>query len=167
MLHGPQPGLIEISGEHNVAPQAVNWLREAAAGFAGERHYLTQLIVAVGPAPSTPGEAETASVILDQRRALEMIACSERFGCALGAVVGLVFDWEAMRSVLDVAALRLGISPASWMLPSEEATGMMLESLPDYPRLDRALCFGGRQLLAQHRGLWDVLEARAAAREGR
>ena len=32
------------------------------------------------------------------------------------------------------------------------------------PAVDRAIQFGMRQLLAQHRGLWDVLEARAAIR---
>jgi hypothetical protein len=29
---------------------------------------------------------------------------------------------------------------------------------------DRALAFGGEQLLLQHRGLFDLLEARASAR---
>jgi hypothetical protein len=29
---------------------------------------------------------------------------------------------------------------------------------------ERAMSFGAQQLLAQHRGLWDLLEARKAAR---
>ena len=34
----------------------------------------------------------------------------------------------------------------------------------DGPASERALGFGGEQLLLQHRGLFDLLEARAAAR---
>jgi hypothetical protein len=35
------------------------------------------------------------------------------------------------------------------------------------PRLDRTLSFGARQFLIQHRGLWDLLEARREARTDR
>ncbi len=31
--------------------------------------------------------------------------------------------------------------------------------------LERAMLFGAQQLFAQHRGLWDLLEARASARD--
>jgi hypothetical protein len=167
MLHGPQPGLIELGGERNVLPEAAGWFREAAAGFAAERHYLTQLIVAAGPGPSTPGEADTSAAILDQRRAMETIVCSDRFGCGIGAIVGMILDWQAIRAVLDTAATRIGIPVPTNNLPSEEATSFILANLPVYPRLDRTLSFGARQLLLQHRGLWDVLEARAAARIAR
>jgi len=34
------------------------------------------------------------------------------------------------------------------------------------PALERAIMFGVQQLLVQHRGLWDLLEARAEARIG-
>ena len=33
------------------------------------------------------------------------------------------------------------------------------------PGVERALAFGAQQVLAQHRGLWALLESRAAARE--
>jgi hypothetical protein len=167
MLHGPQPGLIELAGERNVMPHAADWFRQAAAGFTAERHYLTQLIVAAGPAPSTPGEADTAAVILDLRRAMETIVCSERFGCGLGAIVALVLDWQAIRSVLDTAASRIGIGVPTSLLPSESHTAEVLARLSVQPRLDRTLSFGARQLLVQHRGLWDLLEARKDARAER
>ena len=53
ILHGTQPGLIELAGERNVLPNADTWFLQATAGFAAERLYLTQLIVVAGPAPST------------------------------------------------------------------------------------------------------------------
>jgi hypothetical protein len=164
MLHGPQPNLIELGGERNVLPEAADWYREAAAGFAAERHYLTQLIVAAGPAPSTPGEADTAAAILDQRRAMETIVCSERFGCGMGAIAALILDWQAIRAVLDTAATRIGIRVPASQLPNEAATAHILGNLPVQPRLDRTVSFGARQLLLQHRGLWDLLEARKEAR---
>jgi hypothetical protein len=166
MLHGPQPGLIELAGERNVLPNAADWFAQAAAGFAVERHYMTQLIVAAGPGPSTPGEADTVAAILDQRRAMETIVCSDRFGCALGAIAGLVLDWAAIRAVLDTAAARIGIGIPASLLPDEGATAAVLARLPEHPRLDRTLSFGARQLLLQHRGLWDLLEVRASARRG-
>jgi hypothetical protein len=37
-------------------------------------------------------------------------------------------------------------------------------TVADSPSFERAMSFGAQQLLAQHRGLWDLLEARQAAR---
>ena len=164
MLHGTQPGLIELAAARNVDPSADLWFAMAAAGFAVEREYLTQLIVAAGPTPGTPGEAETAAAVLGQRHALEMIAQSDRFGCAIGASAALALDWQAIRAVLDTAAERMSIPIPVCILPDEPATAMLLGSLSDRPRLDRALTFGARQLLLQHYGLWELLDARQGAR---
>ncbi|WP_420141413.1 DUF6975 family protein [Sphingomonas sp.] len=164
MLYGPQPGLVELAADRNVAPEADDWFTHAARGFSAERAYLAQLIVAAGPGPSTPGEGDTAAAILDQRRAMATIAASDRFGCALGAAAGLVLDWQAVRAVLDTAAARIGIDAAPCDLPDEAETAAMLARVPVSPRFDRAITFGARQILAQQRGLWDVLEARTSAR---
>lgn len=164
VLHGIQPGLVELAASRNVLPEADTWFRQAVAGFAAERAYLTQLIVVAGPVPSTPGEAESSAAVLGQRHALEMIATSDRFGCAIGAVAALIFDWMAIRAVLDTAAERIGIESPLSALPEEDATAALLAALPAQPRLDRTIAFGARQLLLQHRGLWDLLETRAAAR---
>lgn len=164
MLHGTWPGMLEHAAERNVLAEADRWLGAAVRGFALERTYLAQLIVAAGPVPSTPGETESASAVIGQRHALDTIAGSDRFGCALGAAAALVLDWQSIRSVLDTGAARLGIAAPENLLPDEEATAVLLHALPDQPRLDRTLAFGARQLLVQHHGLWDLLEARAAAR---
>ena len=164
MLHGAQPGMIELAGGRNVCAAADSWFTDAAAGFAAERAYLTQLIVVAGPAPSTPGEPESGTTVLGQRHALETIALSDRFGCAVGATAALLLDWQAIRSVLDTAADRIGIAAPPVALPDEVATSDMLAGLSEHPRFDRAVLFGARQLLVQHHGLWTLLETRAAAR---
>lgn len=164
MLHGPQAGLIEVAAERNVLPEADGWFRKATTGFAAERAFLAQLIVAAGPGPSTPGEADTAAAVVDQRRAMETIASSDRFGCAIGAAAALVLDWQAIRAVLETAAARIGMAIPPCILPDERATSIMLAALPIHPRLDRTLSFGARQLLVQHLGLWDLLEVRTTAR---
>lgn len=166
MLHGSFPGLIEIVGDRNVLPEADEWLADAAAGFAVERAYLAQLIVVAGPCPSTPGEVDTATAVLGQRHALETIAASDRFGCAFGAAAALMLDWQSIRAVLDTGAVRMGLAVPTCTLPDESRTCDLLARLPGRPRLDRTLAFGARQLLIQHRGLWDLLETRTAAREG-
>ena len=166
ILHGAHPGLLELAAQRNVAPEADSWFLQAVAGFAVERAYLAQLIVVAGPAPSTPGEADTAAAVLGQRHALETMAGSDRFGCAIGAVAGLLFDWQSIRAVLDTAAVRIGINVPESALPNDQETSFVLNSLAPHPRLDRALAFGARQLLVQHRGLWDLLETRASARIG-
>jgi hypothetical protein len=166
MLHGAQPGLIDRAALRNVAPEADAWFRGVVSGFSAERSYLAQLIVVAGPSPSTPGEAETAGAVLGQRHALETIAESDRFGCAIGAVAALLFDWQSIRAVLDTAAARIGINTPQCLMPDDEETAAMLNALPRTPRLDRALTFGARQLLIQHFGLWDLLETRAKARVG-
>jgi hypothetical protein len=163
-LHGAHPGLLEFAALRNVAPEADGWFRQAVEGFAVERAYLAQLIVVAGPAPSTHGEADTAQAVLGQRQALETMAASDRFGCAIGAVAALLFDWQSIRAVLDTAAVRIGINVPPSELPDDRTTSAMLNALPPHPRLDRALAFGARQLLVQHHGLWDLLEARARAR---
>lgn len=164
LLHGPQPGLIELAARHNLVAEADGWLMRAAAGFAAERAYLAQLIVVAGPPPSTPGEADCAAAVLAQRNAFGTIAASERPGCAIGATAALLLDWQAIRAMLDTAAIRLGIAVAADGMPDEHATATMLEALPAQPRLERTLGFGARQLLVQHCVLWELLETRAGAR---
>lgn len=164
MLHGPQPGLIELVAEHNVWPGGDAWLAQAARGFANERGNLGQLIVAAGPVPSTPGEAATMSALLAQRQAMATIARSDRFGCAIGAVVGLLLDWLPIRAVMETAAERLNVPFAPLRLPSEEETAQVLASMPEQPRLERTLVFGARQIMLHHQCLLDLLATRAGAR---
>ena len=159
-VHGRHPDMVEEALFHAAHPDAHDWLREVAEGFAAERGYLARLVSAAGPLPSTPGQAASETALSAQRHALAMLARSDRRGCATGAVAALALDWLAIRPVLDRAAERFGIVPVPDRMPPANANALAgLE-----PGAERALAFGAQQLLAQVRGLWDLLETRAGAR---
>ena len=163
-LHGRHPGLIEIAVGHCANSATQKWLIEASEAFERERLYLVRLTSAVGPLPSTPGAAETESSLVAARHALETLANSERKGCALGAATALVGDWWPIRRLLDRAAARVGIQCPAPSLPDEPSVIHAINESSDGLTSERALAFGGEQLLLQHRALFDILEARAEAR---
>ena len=164
-LYGRHPGLVDLALGHAAPGSVRDWLIEASNAFERERLYLVRLTAAVGPLPSTPGSAETESVLAQQRHALETLALSERRGCALGATTALVGDWAALRTVLDRAAARMGVDVPACTLPDPAAVATVISAGVDGVASERALGFGAEQLLLQNRGLFDLLEARAAARE--
>ena len=163
-LHGRHPGLIEIAVGHCANSSTQKWLIEASEAFERERLYLVRLTSAVGPLPSTPGAAETESSLVAARHALETLANSERKGCALGAATALVVDWWPIRRLLDRTAARVGIQCPAPSLPDELSVIQAINESSDGLASERALAFGGEQLLLQHRALFDLLEARAEAR---
>ena len=164
-VHGHHPGLASEALSHCAQPDACAWLEEVAAAFADERAYIAALAAASGPTPSTPGQAHSEAALIGERHALEMLARSDRRGCATGAIAALVYDWTAIRRVLDAAARRFGIDIAEVRLPLEAETATSIAMLGALPAAERAVSFGAQQLFAQHRGFWDLLETRAGARE--
>ncbi len=158
-VHGKRPDMIEGALETATDPVEREWLGAAAEGFAGERHYLARLVSAAGPLPSTPGQADCESAFVGLRHAFGMLARSGRSGCALGAIEALVMEWHVVRPILDRAADRFHIRGASCAMPQAFA------DVTSSPGVERAMAFGAQQLLVQHRGLWDLLESRAAARD--
>ncbi len=163
-LHGRHPGLVDYAAGHAQGPVECEWLEAAADAFVAERSYLVRLVAAAGPLPSTPGHAESEAAAAAQRHALDMLAQSDRSGCATGAAVALAVDWIAIRAVLDRAAGSFGIDPTPARLPIPEETVSVVDALAREAAHERAMLFGAQQLFAQHRGLWDLLEARASAR---
>lgn len=163
-VHGRYPGLIEIALQRSPPGEAREWLDHAAESFERERLYLVRLTSAVGPLPSTPGSAETEASLLAARHALETLASSERKGCALGAATSLIGDWWPIRRLLDRASTRVGLECPAPSLPDESSVVEVIGRASDTAASERALSFGGEQLLLQHRALFDLLEARAAAR---
>jgi hypothetical protein len=163
-LHGRQPSLVEVAHGNAEDGASRDWLARASEAFERERLYLVRLTSAVGPIPSTPGAAETEASLAAQRNALEILATSERRGCALGAAAALVGDWWPLRRVLDRAASRAGLDVPAPALPDEASIVTVIDAATDAPARERALAFGSEQLLLQHRGLFDLLEARATAR---
>lgn len=163
-IHGRYPGLIEIALQRCPKGVVQDWLVRASEGFERERLYLVRLTSAVGPSPSTPGATETETSLVAARHALETLAMSERNGCALGAATALIGDWWPIRRLLDRAAARVGTEAPAPSLPDEASVVAIIDCGADSPASARALAFGGEQLLLQHRALFDLLEARAAAR---
>jgi hypothetical protein len=163
-LHGRHPGLTDLALATSPAGEARDWLRGAADAFDRERLYLVRLTAAIGPMPSTPGAMQTENALLAQRHAIETLAKSERRGCALGAATALVKDWRSLRPLLDHAADRAGIERPACTLPSDGSLAEAVAAGVDGVASERALGFGAEQLLLQHRGLLDLMEARAQAR---
>lgn len=165
MLHGRQPGVVDYAATRTTENAARAWLVQAADAFANERAFLTQVTVAVGPLPSTTGQSDSETAVLQQRHALDMLAQSDRRGCAMGAAVALVLDWQAIRHLLDVAAIRSGVEPKACLLPLAPETLAIADAVAmEDEGIGRAMQFGARQMLRQHRGLWDLLQARASVR---
>lgn len=163
-LHGRHPGLVDLALTGSAAGADRDWLTDAADAFERERLYVVRLTSAIGPMPSTPGAAQTEAALQAQRHAIETLAKSERQGCALGAATALVEDWRVMRQLLDRAAGRAGIETPVCTLPDGQSIASAIAAATSGPASERALAFGVEQLLLQHRGLFDLLEARASAR---
>ena len=162
-LHGRHPGVVDHAASRTVEPSARAWLQAATAAAAAERTLLTRLAVAAGPIPSTPGGGGSEAAIQAQRSALATLAQSDRKGTALGAALAFASDWAPVRRVvIEAAARRLAIEVA----PSGFGDEAMLHAVADEAGAsERALLFGAQQLALQHRALWDLLEARAQARQ--
>lgn len=157
-MHGVHPDLVECARSRRPDDRLIPWLDAGADAFAAERAALVALVAATGPLPSTPGHAQAEAAIAAQRHAIDMLAGSDRAGCAIGAAAALILDWPAVRLVLARAADRFG---------APFAKGAPLPGEPPEPtdsRIERARVFGARQFLAQQQGLWSLLHARADAR---
>jgi len=163
-LHGRHPGVVDHAARSDLHPTASAWLEQAAAAFADERAYLIRVSAAVGPPPGTPGQAAAEAALAAQRHAIDLLARSVRPGCALGAAIAVTLDWPALRRPLDATAIRLGLETVPNALPSTAQTLRLIDTVAAEAPIERAMTFGLQQLLAQHRGLWDLLDARAGSR---
>jgi hypothetical protein len=164
LVHGRQPGMVDHAINLAVRDDARHWLDQAISAFARERAYLTQLGSATGPLPSTVGQQQCEQAAIAQGHAIDMLGKSERTGCALGAALAMALDWRAIRAVLDSAAVRLDVSARPAALPDLHETRDLIEAHSGTPGVERAMLFGAQQLLAQHRGLWDLLATRESVR---
>lgn len=164
VLHGRHPGVVDHAAVKTTESETRDWFVEAMDGFASERAFLTKLTVSAGPISGVSANDQSNATVLAQRKALEMLSQSDRNGCAVGASLALVADWLAIRPILENIALRLDIEPRQSPLPSIEATDALKNKLSESSSVERAINFGVDQILTQHRGLWQLLEARSKAR---
>ncbi|MEG8038525.1 hypothetical protein QP166_03900 [Sphingomonas sp. LR60] len=166
VIHGTFPGIVDNARDGCADPFARGWLEQAAVAVSSERALLVRLTAAVGPLPSTPGQAASQTAILGQRNALEMLSRSDRAGCATGTALAFVLDWLAVRGVLDSCARRMALPVGEPFTAAANQAIALLKAIQATASVERAMGFGAQQMLAQHRGLWQLLEARAAARQG-
>jgi len=164
VLHGRHPGVIELAALRATEPAARAWLSDAAEAMTDERRYLAKLAVAAGGAPSTPHSNQSEAAVAGQRAALATLAQSDRHGCAIGAALAFALDWRAVRTVLDAAANRLGVDVPAFGLGQPDEMRLVADVIGESALAERALLFGASQLVRQHWGLWDLLEARKQAR---
>ena len=164
LLHGRYPGVVDSAARKAVDPASRKWMEEAAQAFAQERAFLSKIAAAAGPVPSTQGQAQCEAAVAAQRRALNMLAESDRQGCAIGAAIALTLDWRTIRVLLDISAQRLEMTVPRCTLPDLRDTARVAAQVAETPAVERAVVFGAQQLIAQHSGLWDLLAARAASR---
>jgi hypothetical protein len=165
VLHGRHPGVVDHAARKAVEPDARAWLDQAADAFAAERALLGRIASAVGPVPSTSGQAQCEATVAGQRKALDMLAESDRRGCALGAALALTLEWRTIRGLLDISAARIDMVTPRCTLPDLVATARLAQSFAETPAIERAMTFGAQQLVWQHRGLWDLLATREQARQ--
>jgi hypothetical protein len=164
LLHGRHPGLVDHAALRAVDVDERRWFDAATHAFSRERAYLSALGSAAGPLPSTAGQQQCEQTVLAQGHAIDMLGQSERAGTALGAAIALALDWRAIRAVLDAAAGRLDVTARPAALPDLHETIALIGSRNGMTPVERAMLFGAQQLLAQHRGLWDLLATREAVR---
>lgn len=165
LLHGRYPGVIDNAARKAVDPASRQWMDEAANAFAQERAFLSKIASAVGPVPSTQGQAQCEAAVTAQRKAIDMLAESDRHGCAVGAAIALTLDWRTIRVLLDISAQRLDLNPPTCTLPDLRETARLAAAVAETPAVERAMVFGAQQLITQHSGLWDLMAARTLSRQ--
>jgi hypothetical protein len=163
-IHGRCPGVIDHAITHSANPVARAWLISMLEGFSVERAFLARLTVEAGPIPSTLGAESVEATLLSQRHALDMLAQSERDGCAIGAAMALIIDWGHIRKTLNAAGDRFEVKPPDFRFTDTSEIKYLADSLGASPNVERALLFGAQQIMLQHHGLWDLLESRQLAR---
>ncbi len=158
--HGRLPGVVDHAATKIIDEAARGWLVQAIEGFAAERAFLNQLTVAAGPIRRLIGQDKISALLASQSKSFEMLATSDRQGCPAGAAIAFVADWQATRPLLELAALALGIEPKTPALPENNASEELANALASTDGQKRAMLFGAEQLVAQQRGLWQLIAAR-------
>lgn len=160
--HGRHPGIVDHAAHKIVDDAARKWLIGAIDAFSAERALLNTLTVAAGPERRHNGENRVAALITGQAKNFEMLASSDRQGCPAGAALAFVIDWQRSRPLLNAVALHVGLDAPRCTLPGIDECADVAEKLGVSENYRRAMRFGAEQMLAQQRGLWQLIAARHA-----
>lgn len=160
VAHGRHPGLIDHAAHKIVDDAARAWLIKAMDGMFVERAFLNKLTVTAGPIRRLSGHEKVSALVEGQARNFQMLATSDRRGCAAGAAVAFILDWHQTRPLLEIAALEMGLATPEVTLPSIAECTELVANLDENAAFRRAMAFGAEQTLAQQRGLWQLVVAR-------
>ncbi len=158
--HGRHPGVIDHAATKILDDSARDWFVLAINAFVAERSFLNRLTVAAGPCRSRQGQDKITALLTAQAKSFQMLATSDRRGCAAGAAIAFVIDWHYSRPLLEKIALSLGIEAHKTDLPDADACKNLYAQLQNNDAASRAMIFGAEQLLGQQRGLWQIIAAR-------
>lgn len=163
LLHGNRPSVFEIVSQSPLVPSPA-WLHAAMRAFAREREVVAQLILITGPPPSRAGQTSVEMSVTATRNALATLAGSDRLGCAIGAAVALLLDWEAISAAVRQIGREFDVNLADrhdeW--PSRHESLGAVELAASLPGGERAVRFGFQTLLGQHFDFWNIIQCRAA-----
>lgn len=160
LSHGRLPGVIDHAANKIVDDCARSWLVQSIEAFALERMMMNQLAVAAGPIKRLFGQNKITAILQNQAKSFELLATSDRKGCSAGTAIAFMLDWQASRGILDQIAIALGIEPRLAILPTAPQSEALCALLADSDAKKRAMLFGAQQILAQQRGLWQLIAAR-------
>lgn len=158
--HGRHPGIIDFAALKIVDDAARSWLITAIDGLAAERATLNRLTVTAGPIRRLNGQDKVNALVEGQAKSFQMLATSDRKGCPAGAAIAFVVDWHQTRGLLDVVTTGVGLEAAPLGLPPVPDCIRLARQLDDGGAYRRAMSFGAQQMLAQQRGLWQLIVAR-------
>ena len=164
LLHGRRPGVIDHAAVRIRNAETRAWMERLAEAFVTERLYITRLTVAAGPVSGASEDDHSEAAAIELRGSFQMLALSERRGCASGAALAFALDWPDLRDILDPLALRLGIEPPPCELPGAPEILALADRICADPAPARAFVFGADQLFQLQRGAWRLLAARAKLR---
>lgn len=148
LLHAERPSAATTAAAVDPHP----WVAGFAERFEADRSWLARTAVAAG-APRRLDLSRHELLVRTQRDAMLTLARSDRAGCALGSVAALACDWPGVRAALSREAAR----------ERDPGIEAVLAAAASSTAARRAIGFGVAQMLAIHRTLWDLLEARQAA----
>lgn len=160
VAHGRHPGLIDHAAHEIVDDAARSWLIKAMDGMFVERAFLNKLTVTAGPIRRLTGHEKVSTLVEGQAKNFQMLATSDRKGCAAGAAIAFILDWHQTRPLLEIAALEMGLATPEVTLPSIAECTELVANLNENAAFRRAMAFGAEQTLAQQRGLWQLVVAR-------
>ncbi len=160
IAHGRLPGVVDYAATKIVDDEARGWFVKTINAFALERSFLNRLTVAAGPVTRQLGQDKVTALVTGQVKNFRMIATSDRKGCAAGAAIAFVLDWQDTRAVLEACAINLGLNPDFADMPMAMESQILAEKLAANDAASRAMMFGAQQLLGQQRGLWQLIAAR-------